>query len=164
MLHVRKKMINYLVGAGLAELEGVRGREIVLPNAEMPSFPVTLVIVDPVTDNLDGRCELPLGVVEPIRRCGMRDGVASSVLSSDNVDPCRDGGFDPGREFGFEPPGVNPRLGVYDGFRGVYRPPKLLSLSLNESGVEADNDDRDGRDIATDRADFSRTFITKFKY
>lgn len=54
-------------------------------------------------------------------------------------------------------PGVNPRLGVYDGLRGVYRPPKLLSLSLNESGVDADNDERDGRDIATDRADFSRT-------
>lgn len=85
------------------------------------------------------------------------------VLSSDNDEPCRDGGLDParlaGREFGFEPPGVNPvRLGVYDGFRGVYRPPpKLLSLSLNESGVDADNDDRDGRDIATERAERSRT-------
>lgn len=90
-----------------------------LPNAEMPSFPVTLVIVDPVTDNRDGRCELPLGVVEPSRLCGMRDGAVSSVLSSDSVDPWRDGGFDPGRELGFEPPGVNPRLGVYDGLRGV---------------------------------------------
>lgn len=109
----------YLVGAGLAALEGVLGREMVLPNAEMPSLPVTLVIVEPVTDKRDGRCELPLGVVDPRRRCGMRDGVASSVLSSDSVDPCRDGGFDPGREFGFDPPGVNPRLGVYDGLRGV---------------------------------------------
>lgn len=82
-----------------------------LPNAEMPSLPVTLVIVEPVTDNLDGRCELlpppPLGVVEPSRRCGIRDGVASSVLSNDNDEPCRDGGFEPGREFGFEPPGLD---------------------------------------------------------
>lgn len=37
--------------------------------------------------------------------------------------------------------------------------PKLLSLSLSESGVEADNDDRDGRDMATDRADLSRTLV-----
>lgn len=97
---------------------------MVLPNAEMPSLPVTFVIVDPVTDNRDGLCELPpLGVVEPRRRCGIRDGVASSVLSSDNDEPWRDGGFDPGREpgreLGFEPPGVKPRLGVYDGLRGV---------------------------------------------
>lgn len=110
----------YLVGAGLAAFDGVLGREIVLPNAEMPSLPVTFVIVEPVTDNRDGLCELlPLGVVEPRRLCGMRDGVASSVLSSDNDEPWRDGGFDPGREFGLEPPGVNPRLGVYDGLRGV---------------------------------------------
>lgn len=68
-------------------MEGVLGREIVLPKAEIPSFPVTFVIVDPVTDNLDGRCELPLGVVEPRRLCGIRDGVASSVLSSDNDEP-----------------------------------------------------------------------------
>jgi len=76
-----------LVGAGLAVLEGVRGREIVLPNAEMPSFPVTLVIVDPVTDNRCGLCELPLGVVDPMRLCGMRVGFASSLLSSDNEEP-----------------------------------------------------------------------------
>lgn len=84
----------------------------------MPSFPVTFVIVDPDTDNRDGLCELALDV-DPRRLCGIRDGVASSVLSSDNDEPWRDGGFDPGREFGFEPPGVNPRPGVYDGFRGV---------------------------------------------
>lgn len=155
----KKKRQSYLVGAGLAELDGVRARGIVLPNAEMPSLPVTLVIAEPVTDNRDGRCELlpPLGVVEPSRRCGIRDGVASSVLSNDNDEPWRDGGLEPGREFGFEPPGVKPRLGVYDGLRGVYRPPKLLSLSLSESGVDADNDERDGRDMATERADFSRT-------
>lgn len=118
------KKCSYLVGAGLAEFDGVRGRWIVLPNAEMPSLPVTLVIVEPVTDSRDGRCELvalppPLGVVEPSRRCGIRDGVASSVLSNDNDEPWRDGGLEPGREFGFDPPGVNPRLGVYDGLRGV---------------------------------------------
>lgn len=110
----------HLVGAGLAELDGVLGRWMVLPNAEIPSLPVTFVIAEPVTDNLDGLCELlPLGVVEPRRLCGIFDGVASSVLSSDNDEPWRDGGFEPGREFGFEPPGVNPRLGVYDGLRGV---------------------------------------------
>lgn len=49
------------------------------------------------------------------------------VLSNDNDDPWRDGGFEPlrlaGREFGLDPPrdppGVSPRLGVYDGFRGT---------------------------------------------
>lgn len=34
----------------------------------------------------------------------------------------------------------------------------LLSLSLRESGVEADSDDRDGRDIEMDFDDRSRTF------
>lgn len=69
----------YLVGAGLAVFDGVLGRDIVLPNAEIPSFPVTFVIVEP-TDKRDGRGVLPPGVVlPPSRRCGMRDGVASSV-------------------------------------------------------------------------------------
>lgn len=96
------------------------------------------------------------------------------MLSSERFEPWRDGGFDPallaGREFGFDPfldpPGVSPVLfGVYDGFLGVYLPPapRLLSLSLNESGVDADSDDRDGRDIATDRTDLSRTYIVEFK-
>lgn len=80
-----------------------------------------------------------------------------------------------GREFGLEPlrepPGVTPvRLGVYDGLRGVYRPAAaeveapppttpmlLLSLSLSESGVEADSEERDGRDMATERCERSRT-------
>lgn len=38
--------------------------------------------------------------------------------------------------------------------------PKPLSLSLNESGVDADNDERDGRDIATERDERSRTYLT----
>lgn len=42
-------------------------------------------------------------------------------------------------------------------FLGVYARPKLLSLSLNESGVDADNEDRDGRDMATDLDERSRT-------
>lgn len=45
-----------------------------------------------------------------------------------------------------------------DDFLGVYPRPKLLSLSLNESGVEADNEDRDGRDMAMDRDERSRTW------
>jgi hypothetical protein len=45
----------------------------------------------------------------------------------------------------------------------VKRPPadKLCSLSLNESGVDADNDDRDGRDIAIERVERSRTYLEK---
>lgn len=81
--HTRKnKILTYLVGAGLAEFDGVRGLDNVLPNAEIPSFPVTFVIVEPVTDKRDGRCELvppPPGVVEPPSlRCGILVGVASS--------------------------------------------------------------------------------------
>lgn len=45
-----------------------------------------------------------------------------------------------------------------DDFLGVYPRPKLLSLSLNESGVEADNEDRDGRDMAMDLEERSRTW------
>ena len=44
-----------------------------------------------------------------------------------------------------------------DDFLGVYPRPMLLSLSLNESGVEADNEDRDGRDMAIDLDERSRT-------
>lgn len=79
MLSVTLKKKNeqniYLVGAGLAEFEGVRGRDIVLPNAEMPSFPVTLVIDDPPTDNFDGAPDR----VALLTLVGMRDGVASSA-------------------------------------------------------------------------------------
>lgn len=55
-----------------------------LPNAEIPSFPVTFVIVEPVTDKRDGRCcELPPppGVIEPPSLlCGIFVGVASSKM------------------------------------------------------------------------------------
>lgn len=93
------------------------------------------------------------------------------VLSKDIDEPCRDGGLEPcrlaGREFGLEPalepPGVNPVLVlVYETFLGVYLPMpvpvKLLSLSLSESGVEADKDDLDGLDMATDRTERSLTY------
>lgn len=96
----------FLVGAGEAA-----------PDAVLDETPlVVVVVVLPVvplvepTDSRDG-----LGVVVlVIRRVGIRDGVASSVLSSDSVDPCRDGGFEPARlagrelglEFALEPPGV----------------------------------------------------------
>jgi hypothetical protein len=48
----------------------------------------------------------------------------------------------------------------------VKRPPadKLCSLSLNESGVDADNDERDGRDIAIERVERSRTYLSKKKF
>jgi len=158
-----------LVGAGLADPDGVLGLDIVLPKADIPVFPFTFVMVEP-TDKRDGRGVFVVDDVLPSLRCGIRDGVVSSVLSSDRFEPWCDGGFEPallaGLELGFDPfldpPGVSPVLfGVYDGFLGVYLPPapRLLSLSLNESGVDADSDDRDGRDIATDRTDLSRTFV-----
>lgn len=50
------------------------------------------------------------------------------------------------------PSNLNPT----DDFLGVY-PRELPSLSLNESGVDADNDDLDGRDIAIDFTERSRT-------
>lgn len=49
-----------------------------------------------------------------------------------------------------------PNLNPTDDFLGVY-PRELPSLSLNESGVDADNDDLDGRDIAIDFTERSRT-------
>lgn len=47
-------------------------------------------------------------------------------------------------------------LNPTDDFLGVY-PRELPSLSLKESGVDADNDDLDGRDIAMDLDERSRT-------
>lgn len=82
------------------------------PDAVLDETPLVvrvLVVVEP-TERRDGR-----GVVVLVtRRVGIRDGVASSVLSSDSVDPWREGGFEParlaGRELGLEfardPPGV----------------------------------------------------------
>lgn len=61
-----------------------------------------------------------------------------------------------GLELPKDPPGVRPVLVGTEGFLCVNLP-WLLSLSLNESGVDADNDDREGRDMATDLWDFSRT-------
>ena len=74
---------------------------------------VVVVPVRPETDPTDRRDGRGVDVCVS-RRVGMRDGVASSVLSSDRVDPCRDGGFEParlagrelGRELALEPPGV----------------------------------------------------------
>lgn len=57
---------SYLVGAGLADPDGVRGREMVLPNADRPVFPFdTLVMVEP-TDNRDGRVTPPADVVDVV--------------------------------------------------------------------------------------------------
>lgn len=71
------------------------------------------------------------------------------MLLRDKFEPCLDPLRLNGRELGFEfprePPGVI--LNPTDDFLGVY-PRELPSLSLNESGVDADNDERDGRDIA----------------
>lgn len=45
-------------------------------------------------------------------------------------------------------------------FLGVKpRPALLLSLSLNESGVDADKDEREGRVIAIERAERSLTYL-----
>lgn len=68
------QLLANLVGAGLAD-DGVRGREMVLPNADIPPFPVTFVIDEPPTDKRVGRELEPAGVdVLPVkRRCGIRD-------------------------------------------------------------------------------------------
>lgn len=51
---------SYLVGAGLADPDGVFGLDIVLPNAEWPVLPP--FFVNDVTDRRDGRCCAPTGV------------------------------------------------------------------------------------------------------
>lgn len=87
----------------------------------------------------------------------------SSLLLSDKFEPCLDpfrlNGLEFGLELPLEPPGVKPVLKPTDDFRGVYPRPILLSLSLSESGVDAESDERDGRDIAMDLDERSRTFI-----
>lgn len=152
-------MQSYLVGAGLADPDGVR---VLIPFALNP-----LPSVEP-TDNRDGRgVDELVGVLVGIREW------SPSVLSNDNDDPCRLGGFEPARltglEFGFElprdAPGVSPVRALNDVFRGVvYFPPtpKLLSLSLSESGVDAECDERVGRVIATERCERSRTYKNGF--
>lgn len=98
----------FLVGAGDAAPDAVL-EETPFVWVVVVVVPRALVLVDP-TESRDG-----LGVVVlVILRVGIRDGVASSVLSSDRVDPCRDGGFEParlagrelGRELARDPPGV----------------------------------------------------------
>lgn len=95
-------------------------------------------------------------------RLGILEGV-SSVLSSDKFDPCLEGGLlpgllpvlDAGLELFLDPPGV--MFDRYVGLLGVLNP---LSLSLNESGVPADNDDlvlRGKLPIGTDLCDLSLT-------
>lgn len=68
-------MPPFLVGAGEAAPEAVLD--------ETPLVVRVVVVVDP-TDSRDG---LGVVVVLVIRRVGIRDGVASSVLSNDSVDP-----------------------------------------------------------------------------
>lgn len=50
---------------------------MVLPKADIPAFPFTLVIFEP-TDKRDGRGVVVVDDVLPNRRCGIRDGVVSS--------------------------------------------------------------------------------------
>lgn len=103
-------MPPFLVGAGDAAPDAVLDETPFVWVVVVVVPPLALVLVDP-TDSRDGRGVV---VLVGIRRVGMRDGVASSVLSSDRVEPCRDGGFDPareagrelGRELALDPPGV----------------------------------------------------------
>lgn len=95
------------------------------------------------------------------------------------LEPLRLNGLEFGFELPREPPGVRAVLKINtfqstlflqnmnkthlkptEDLRGVYPRPILLSLSLNESGVEADKEDRDGRDIAIDLDDRSRTYFS----
>lgn len=48
-----------------------------LPKADIPALPFTLVIVEP-TDKRDGRGVVVVDDVLPNLRCGIRDGVVSS--------------------------------------------------------------------------------------
>jgi hypothetical protein len=82
------------VGAGEAAPDGV---------LDDTPFVVFEALADP-TDKRDGRgVDVLIGL-----RVGIREGVASSVLSRDMVEPWRDGGFEParlnGRELGLELP------------------------------------------------------------
>lgn len=63
-----------------------------------------------VTPSFVGR----IGVDDVTRLVGMRDELPSSVLSSDRFEPCRDGGFEPGRE-----PGLEVLVGVYPLGKGM---------------------------------------------
>lgn len=102
-----------LVGAGLADPDAVLRVRVDVP---------FVLDVAGVTESLDGRCAAEVGVDDATGclRCGMRDGVVSSVLSNDKVDPCLDGGLEPcrlaGLELGFDPaldpPGVIPVRGA----------------------------------------------------
>lgn len=99
----------FLVGAGDAAPDAVLEETPFVWVVVVVVPPRALVLVDP-TESRDGRGV----VVLVILLVGMRDGVASSVLSSDSVEPCLDGGFEParlagrelGRELVREPPGV----------------------------------------------------------
>ena len=85
-----------LVGAGLADPEAVFLVIVPVPF-------VRNAVDDGVTDRRDGRegvvvtpfAETLLLLAAEDLRCGMRDGVVSSVLSSDSVEPCLDGGLEP---------------------------------------------------------------------
>lgn len=78
-------MPPFLVGAGEAAPDAVLDETPLVVRDVVVVREVVVVVVEP-TDSRDG-----LGVVvvllPVIRRVGIRDGVASSVLSSDSVDP-----------------------------------------------------------------------------
>lgn len=57
---------------------------MVLPKADIPAFPFTLVIVEP-TDKRDGRGVVVVDDVLPNLRCGIRDGVVSSERDKKNI-------------------------------------------------------------------------------
>lgn len=107
MLDDRLIPLPFLVGAGLAEPDGVRVE------------PLAFVADTDPTDNLDGL----EGVTVVTRRVGMRVCVPSSLLLRDKLDPCLDplrlNGLEFGFEFPREPPGVIPVLTPTDDFLGV---------------------------------------------
>lgn len=100
---------------------------------------------------------------------GIRDGVPSSVLSKERFEPCLEGGLEPvllaGRDDGLdggpEPPGVKLDLPVEAFLNVDLGVANEASLSLKESGVPADSEERDALDapIGTDLADLSRTLV-----
>lgn len=85
---VEAPLMLRLVGNGLAEPDGVRGRDDV-PDVTPPAPPLTALEAD---DRVDAPTESRVGrgvelTMLVVRRVGMREGVVSSVLSSDSVEP-----------------------------------------------------------------------------
>lgn len=118
---------------GVRRPVGVRGLEEERPLSGVVFLGVVVVIVSVFRPDIG------------VRRVGILDGVPSSVLSRDKLEPCLEGGLllgrlpvrDAGRELGLEPPGVS--VDLYEGFLGVRS--EGPSVSERDSGVPKEDFD-----------------------